>query len=284
MSNLNISQLPQTVTVSGPELMPLMQGGITKYSVANDIPLNTFKNTNMATTVQVAAVSAGLDTRTTANANGINTLFSTYANSTTVAAISAGLDTRITSNRNDINTLFSTYANSATVAAISGGLQNSLNTLFSTYANSATVAAISAGLQTQETASKTGVLRSTFNGNGNVPGVGAVGVMEVPFACTIQQVSLTSDVPGTATVDIRSCTYANFTITPPATLTSSSSIVGLGNTPTLGSVGNPLQATTLSPTGWTLTSFNKGDWLQFYLNGATLLSWLQVSLKVTRTP
>ena len=37
MSNLNISQLPQTISVSGPELLPLMQAGVTKYSVANDI-------------------------------------------------------------------------------------------------------------------------------------------------------------------------------------------------------------------------------------------------------
>jgi trimeric autotransporter adhesin len=102
--------------------------------------------------------------------NSINTLFSTYTNSSTTSAISAGLNTRLlsvesinTSQTNSINTLFGTYTNSSTTSAISAGLNtrllsaesintvqtNSINTLFSTYTNSTTTANISAGLQSQ---------------------------------------------------------------------------------------------------------------------------------------
>jgi hypothetical protein len=133
---------------------------------------------------QVAIVSAGLSTSIQqisgyiqSNAtvdlqqtNSINTLFSTYTNSSTTSAISAGLNTRLlsveninTSQTNSINTLFGTYTNSSTTSAISAGLNtrllnvessntsniNSINTLFSTYTNSSTTSAISAGLQTQ---------------------------------------------------------------------------------------------------------------------------------------
>ena len=142
--------------------------------------MNTFTNDiiNLDTDIQL---------QINRNNNRINTLYSTYANSTTVAAISAGLNTAVVQisgyvqnntlqvgyQGNSINTLYSTYANSVTVEAISAGIVNTftndiinldtdiqlqinrnnnrINTLYSTYANSTTVAAISSGLQTQIT-------------------------------------------------------------------------------------------------------------------------------------
>ena len=148
-------------------------------------------------TTQVAQISGYVHQ----NTNSINTLFSTYANSTTVAAISAGLHTSVVQisgytlhNTNAINTLYSTYTNSATTNAISAGLHtsvvqisgythqntNGINTLFSTYANSTTVAAISAGLHTAvvqisgDTQQNTNSINTLFSTYANTTTVAAI--------------------------------------------------------------------------------------------------------------
>jgi hypothetical protein len=135
--------------------------------------------------IETQAISAGLNTQvsqisgyTQSNTNSINTLFSTYANSTTVANISAGLDSRIDSKQDtlisgvNIKTINGQSLLGSGDYTIAGGGGNSwvplassgmtitapttANFIFSVtdYISKTTVAAISAGLNTRLSANE----------------------------------------------------------------------------------------------------------------------------------
>jgi hypothetical protein len=99
------------------------------------------------------------------------------------------------------------------------------------------------------------------------------GVFSFPFTGTIVGWTLTSDVVGSASLDILACSYANF----PGGLAS---IVG-GNNPTLTASQKNEQ---LNVSGlFTQTSFNQGDQLQFVLDSASSVTQLTLTLILSAT-
>lgn len=110
-------------------------------------------------------------------------------------------------------------------------------------------------------------------GNGvDVISTGVVGSLEIPFACTINQVTLLADQSGSIVVDIWKDTYANYPPTVADTITASAK-------PTL-SAAEKSQDSTL--TGWT-TSISAGDILRFNVDSATTVTRVTLSLKVTKS-
>lgn len=126
---------------------------------------------------------------------------------------------------------------------------------------------------------------------GNLPGVGAVGTitiiidgggsaittgikadLEIPFACTINQVTLLADQSGSVVIDIWKDTYANFPPTDADSITASAP-------PTISTAIKSQDATL---TGWT-TSISAGDILRFNVDSVTSIQRVTLSLKITRT-
>lgn len=124
----------------------------------------------------------------------------------------------------------------------------------------------------------TGTIRGMINGAGAVPAPGAIGVVEVPYDCTIFASKTTADTPGNAVVDVRRILAANYPAASPGTVGAGTSIVASAP-PTLATQQS-VTDTTL--TGWSLT-LQRGDWLQFSLTSVGTLTWVQVSLDVVRS-
>jgi hypothetical protein len=118
----------------------------------------------------------------------------------------------------------------------------------------------------------TATLGITIDGGGSAPTTGVKGYLYVPFACTINSVTLAADQSGSAVIDIWKVAYASFPPTVTNTITAS-------DLPTLSSAQD-YQDSTL--TGWT-TSVNAGDVLAFNVNSASTLTRINLVLKVTRS-
>jgi len=118
------------------------------------------------------------------------------------------------------------------------------------------------------------VITITFiiDGGGSAITTGQKGHLEVPFACTITQVTILADQSGSIVVDIWEDSYANFPPTDADSITASAP-------PTLSSA-QKAQDSTL--TGWT-TSISAGDILAFNVDSATTVTRVTISLTVTKT-
>lgn len=112
-------------------------------------------------------------------------------------------------------------------------------------------------------------LEFTIDGGASVIVPGFKGFIEVPFACTIQTVTLLADVSGSIVIDIWKDTYANYPPTVADTITASAK-------PTITSAVKS-QSSTL--TGWT-TSIAIGDILGFNVDSVTSIKRVTLSLKV----
>jgi hypothetical protein len=112
-----------------------------------------------------------------------------------------------------------------------------------------------------------------IDGGGSVITTGQKGHIEVPFACTINRVTLLADVAGAIVVDIWKTTYAGF---PPADGNS----ITASAVPTISATNQKSQDSTL--TGWT-TSISAGDVLAYNVDSATTITRLAVVLRVTRS-
>jgi hypothetical protein len=93
----------------------------------------------------------------------------------------------------------------------------------------------------------------------------------IPFACTILEVSMLADQPGSIVVDIWKDTYANFPPTDADSITASAP-------PTI-STATKSQDSTL--TGWT-TAISAGDILRYNVDSVTDLQRVTIALKVRR--
>ena len=129
-----------------------------------------------------------------------------------------------------------------------------------------------AGLLSSSTNIGLGTIGITIDGGGVTPSTGVKGYIYIPYACTINSVTLMADVSGSCVVDIWKVAYASFPPTVANTITAS-------DLPTLSSQQNS-QDTTL--TGWT-TSVSAGDVMAFNLNSASTLTRINLVLKVTKT-
>jgi Collagen triple helix repeat (20 copies) len=117
-----------------------------------------------------------------------------------------------------------------------------------------------------------------IDGNSSVISVATKGYIEVPFNCTINQVTLLADVGGAIVVDIWKCTYAQFDAG------STHPVVGDTITaaapPTIPATTTKAQDAVLA--GWNKT-VNAGDLIAYHVNSCTTITRCTVSLKVTKT-
>ena len=111
-----------------------------------------------------------------------------------------------------------------------------------------------------------------IDGGGSAITTGQKGHLEIPFACTIQQVTMLADVSGSIVVDIWKDTYANF---PPIDADS----ITAAAPPTI-TTAQKSQDSTL--TDWT-TAIAAGDILAFNVDSATTITRVTISLKVAKS-
>lgn len=111
-----------------------------------------------------------------------------------------------------------------------------------------------------------------IDGGGSAITIGEKGHLEIPFACTITQVTMLADLSGSIVVDIWKDTYANF---PP---TNDDSITAAAP-PTI-TTAQKSQDSTL--TGWT-TAIAAGNILTFNVDSCATITRLTISLKVAKT-
>lgn len=119
---------------------------------------------------------------------------------------------------------------------------------------------------------RTGSLGMLIDGGGSTITTGVKGYLEIPFACTIQAVTLLADVSGSIVIDIWKDTYASY---PPVVGDS----ITAAAKPTI-SAAVKSQDTTL--TGWT-TSITAGDILGFNVDSATTVTRVTLVLKIQVT-
>lgn len=123
------------------------------------------------------------------------------------------------------------------------------------------------------TATVTAAVGYTINGNSAPIATGVAGVgLRVPFACTINSVTLQADVSGSIVMDIWKDSYANY---PPTVADS----ICASAKPTITSATKS-EDTTL--TGWT-TSIAAGDILYFNVDSCSTITNVVLTLKVTKT-
>jgi len=108
-----------------------------------------------------------------------------------------------------------------------------------------------------------------IDGGGAPPTTGPAGQISIPIACTVTGWVLTADQSGSAVVDVLRSSYSGF----PGSLAS---IAG-SDLPTLSSVQ---KNENLSVSSWT-TAINAGDQIQFYVDSASTLTRLNVTINVT---
>lgn len=112
-----------------------------------------------------------------------------------------------------------------------------------------------------------------FDGGGSVLTTGVKGDLLIPFACTINSVTLEADQSGSIVIDIWKKTY---TLDSPPTVANTITASAL---PTLAA-HQSTQDTTL--TGWT-TAIAANDMLRFNINSVTTCTRVTLTLKVTKT-
>jgi hypothetical protein len=111
-----------------------------------------------------------------------------------------------------------------------------------------------------------------IDGAGAAIPTGIKGDIEVPFACTITQVTLAADQTGSIVVDIWKVAYGSYPPTAGNTITASA-------IPTITSAAKNQDATL---TGWTKT-LAAGDILRINVNSCSTITRCIVSLRVTRS-
>lgn len=121
-------------------------------------------------------------------------------------------------------------------------------------------------------ANNTVCLSFIIDGGGSTIATGIAGDLEVPFAGTIQQVTMLADQSGSTVVDIWKDTYANYPPTDADSITASA-------VPTISSATKSQDSTL---TGWT-TSITAGDILRFNVDSATTITRVTISLKINKS-
>lgn len=117
-----------------------------------------------------------------------------------------------------------------------------------------------------------GTITFIIDGGGSTISTGVAGFLEIPFDCTIQQVTMLADQTGTIVVDIWKDTYANY---PP----DNSDSITASAVPTITSA---VKSQDLTLTGWT-TSVSAGDILGFNVDNVTDVQRVTIALEVLKT-
>lgn len=130
-------------------------------------------------------------------------------------------------------------------------------------------AAAYAAAQAYFIANTYGVMMSTIDGGGAVPAVGRYDLMQAPYDCTIQSVTLVGDVSGSTVIDLLYSTFADI---------GSGTTICSSTKPTLTSA-RTVRDTTL--TSWS-KDLNKGDYLEPSLVSAATLKRVQIFVGIVR--
>jgi len=120
--------------------------------------------------------------------------------------------------------------------------------------------------------SGTASLTFVIDGGGEAITTGEKGHLEIPFACTIKQVTMQADQSGSIVVDIWKDSYANFPPTNADSITASAP-------PTISSAQKSQDSTL---TGWT-KSISSGDILAFNVDSCATIQRVTISLLVEKT-
>jgi hypothetical protein len=115
-----------------------------------------------------------------------------------------------------------------------------------------------------------------IDGGGSVISAGSKAFTSVPFAGTIQSITLLADQSGSAVLDVWKTTYANY---DPGTHPVVADSITASAPPTISS---SYKATDSTLTGWT-TAIAAGDLLQFVVNSASTITKLMLVLTVERS-
>lgn len=127
-------------------------------------------------------------------------------------------------------------------------------------------------IEPQDTTRRTAAIAYVFDGGVAALTTGIKGDLRVPFACTIQSVSLLADQAGSIVFDIWKDTYANYPPTVADTITAAAK-------PTIVTA---TKSEDLVLTGWTKT-IAAGDTLRFNIDSITTLTRCVLTLNVLRT-
>ena len=112
-------------------------------------------------------------------------------------------------------------------------------------------------------------IQFVIDGGGSAITTGVKGYLEIPFACTINRVTLLADQSGSIVIDIWKDSYANYPPTNADTITASA-------VPTISATTKSQDATL---TGWT-TSIAAGDVIGFNVDSITTVERVTLSLRV----
>jgi len=128
---------------------------------------------------------------------------------------------------------------------------------------------VTSSIQTQ--LNDTGVRAITYviDGGGAEITTGIKGDIQIPFACTITEVTMLADQTGSIVVDIWKDAYANFPATVADTITAAA----------IPTISAALKSQDATLTGWT-TSIAAGDHLRYNVNSASGIQQLTITLKV----
>jgi len=118
---------------------------------------------------------------------------------------------------------------------------------------------------------KTSAFEFIIDGGGSVITTGQKGHIEVPFDCSIKQVTMLADQSGSIVVDVWKDTYANFAPTDADSITASSP-------PTITTATKSQDA---ALTGWT-TALSDGDVLAFNVDSCTTITRALLTLIVRK--
>ncbi|MCK4860195.1 MAG: hypothetical protein KAS87_06535 [Candidatus Omnitrophica bacterium] len=110
------------------------------------------------------------------------------------------------------------------------------------------------------------------DGGGSAISTGVKGDLRIPFACTIQRVTMLGDQSGSIVIDIWKDSYANFPPTDADSITASAP-------PTISSATKSEDGTL---TGWT-KAISADDVLRYNIDSCTTITRCSVCLKVQRT-
>lgn len=129
-----------------------------------------------------------------------------------------------------------------------------------------------AGTDNTSTNTKTTPITAVFDGGGSAITANSQARVQVPYACTIQAVTMLADQSGSIVVDIWKDTYANYPPTDADTITASA-------VPTISTATKSVDSTL---TGWT-KSISADDILVFNVDSATTVTGLTLILDVIKT-
>ena len=111
-----------------------------------------------------------------------------------------------------------------------------------------------------------------IDGGGSAITTGLKGFLRIPFACTIERVTLLADQSGSIVIDIWKDTYTNF---PPDNADS----ITASAPPTITTA---VKSSDITLTDWTVV-ITAGDILAFNVDSITTIERVTVALKVTKT-